>query len=90
MDLILTNRRFSFKHSKSYETSVNDHHHLIYSKLKSTFSNLQGKLVSYVIYRKFSFENFKASVDNALRRSSPDYEYIFKSVLNKNAPKKRK
>ena len=27
IDLILTNRRFSFKHSNSYETCISDHHH---------------------------------------------------------------
>ena len=34
-DLILTNKRFSFKHSNSYEAGISDHHHLKYSKQKS-------------------------------------------------------
>ena len=27
IDLILTNRKYSFKHSESYETGNSDHHH---------------------------------------------------------------
>ena len=31
IDLILTNRRFSFTHLNSYETGISDYQHLIYS-----------------------------------------------------------
>ena len=55
IDLILTNRIFSFKHSNCYATVINDHHHLIYSKLKSNFSNSEPKLVNYRDYKSFSF-----------------------------------
>ena len=27
IDLILTNRKYSFKHTESYETGIGDHHH---------------------------------------------------------------
>ena len=37
IDLILTNRKFLFKNSTSFETGLSDHHHLIYSMLKTTF-----------------------------------------------------
>ena len=93
IDLILTNRRFSFKHSNSYKTGIGNHQHLICSTLKSNLSNSEPKLVSYRDYKRFSFENFKTGLDNALRQSSTDYkrfEYIFTSVLNEYAPKKRK
>ena len=83
-DLILTNRRLSFKHSKSYETGISDHHHLIYSMLKSIISNSEQKLINYWDYKKFSLEKFKTNLDNALRHCSTDYkhfEYIFMSVF---------
>ena len=92
IDLILTNRRFLFKHSNSYETGISDHHHLIYSMLKSNLSKSEPKLVSYRDYKRFFLENL-ASLDNALRHCSTDYkhfEYIFTSVLNEYAPKKKK
>ena len=85
IDLILTNRRFSFKHLNFDKTGMSDHNHLKYSRLQSNLSNSKPKLVTYRDYKKFSFENFKTSLDNALRHCSNDYkdfEYIFTSVLN--------
>ena len=37
IDLILTNRKYSFKHSNSVETGRSDHHHLIYTSSKQSF-----------------------------------------------------
>ena len=37
IDLILTNRKYCFIHSSTFQTGVSDHHHhLIYSMLKTT------------------------------------------------------
>ena len=53
IDLILTNRSFSFRNSNLYET---DHPHLIYFMLKSIFSNIKPKLVvTYRDYKKLFF-----------------------------------
>ena len=85
IDLILTSRKFSFKHSNSYKINMSDHHHLLYSMLKSNIPNSGPKLVNYRDYKNFSFKNFNTSLDNALRHCSTEYkhfEYIFTSVLN--------
>ena len=37
IDLILTNRKYSFKNTTSYETGLSDHHHMILTMLKTTF-----------------------------------------------------
>ena len=37
IDLILTNRKYCFKHTSTFETGLSDHYHLIYSMLKTTF-----------------------------------------------------
>ena len=37
IDLILTNRKFYFKNSSTFETDLSDYHHQIYSLLKTTF-----------------------------------------------------
>ena len=37
IDLILTNRKYCFQGTSSFETGLSDHHHLIYSIFKSTF-----------------------------------------------------
>ena len=39
-DLMLTNKEHSFMKSQSFETGFSDHHHLIYTILKSTFVKL--------------------------------------------------
>ena len=44
IDLILTNRRYSFKHTSSTETGPSDHHHLISSMTKTTFEKEESKL----------------------------------------------
>ena len=36
-DLILTNRKFSFKNTQSFETGLSNHHHMVYTMLKTTF-----------------------------------------------------
>ena len=42
-DLILTNRKYCFKHSSTFETGLSDHRHLIYSMLKTTFKKDEPK-----------------------------------------------
>ena len=93
IDLILTNRKYSFKHSNSVETGISDHHHLIYTMLKTTFPKPDPKLVQYRKYKTFNFESFKVSLGNALGRCSANYDdfnQIFTFTLNQHAPKKKK
>ena len=47
IDLILTNGKFSFKNTQSYETGPNDHHHMVYTMLKSTFQKSEPKQLIY-------------------------------------------
>ena len=41
IDLFLTNRKYSFKCSDSYETGISDLLHMIYTMLKSCFNNTE-------------------------------------------------
>ena len=45
IDLILTNRKYSFKLSATFETDLSDYHHLIYSMLKTTFRKENLKIL---------------------------------------------
>ena len=47
IDLILTNRTYSFKSTTSSETGLSDHHHMIYTLLKSSFINEEPKFLNY-------------------------------------------
>ena len=45
IDLILTNRNYSFKLSASFEKGLSDHHHLIYSMFKTTLGKEKPKIL---------------------------------------------
>ena len=46
IDRFLTNRKYSFTFSGSYETGISDHQHMIYTMLKSCFNNTEPKLLN--------------------------------------------
>ena len=93
IDLILTNRKYCFKNTSSYETGISDHHHLIFSIMKTTFASEEPKKFVYRDYKTFCPENFKndllpKTVDENVDYSKFEKEYI--DTLNKHAPKKTK
>ena len=47
IDLVLTNRRYSFKHTSSTEAGLSDYHHLISSMIKTTFEKKESKVFVY-------------------------------------------
>ena len=49
IDLILTNRKYCFKHTSTFETGLSDHHHLIYSILKTTFKKEESKKFTLMV-----------------------------------------
>ena len=48
-----------FKSTRSFETGIRDHHHLIYSMLKTTFDKEETKKVTYSSYKQFQWETFE-------------------------------
>ena len=83
IDLILTNRKYSFKYTSSYKTGLSDHHHMIYTMLKSSFINIEPKLLNYRDYKNLIFGDFKEDL-------SGEFESDFITALNKHAPEKEK
>ena len=91
--LILTNRKYSFKNTTSYETGLSDHHHMILTILKTTFQQKEPKCLIYRDYKNFIFENFKSDLQEALQSSKGSYDAFdnyLTSSLDKHAPKKEK
>ena len=66
VDLFLTNGKYSFKFSGSYDPGISDHHHMIYTMLKSCFNNTEPKLLNYRDFKNFLQEAFKEDFREAL------------------------
>ena len=83
---ILTSRNYCFKHSST--STFNDHHHLVYSMLKT---REESKHFIYRDYRNFNYINFHMDLQNKLEECPKHYENfvkIFVNVLDAHAPKK--
>ena len=89
INLILTNRKYCFNNTSSYETGISDHHHLIFSMMKTTFASEEPKKFVYPDYKTFSHENFKNDLLSKTVDENVDYskfEKEFIDTLNKHAP----
>ena len=89
IDLILTDRRYFFKNTSSFETGISDNHHLIYSMLKTTFEKEETKKVTYRNYKQFQVENLEKDLISSLRTCNGEYEnyeQTFIKVLNTHVP----
>ena len=91
IDLILTNRTFSFENTQMFETGLSDHHHLVYTMLKTTFQKSEPKQLIYRDFKNFYLESFKNDLlENMVHKSYDEFERKFTTVLNKHAPKTEK
>ena len=62
IDLILTNNNHLYQKSQSFETGISDHHHLIYTMLKSKYERMPPKTITYRSYKNFAEELFKEDI----------------------------
>ena len=93
IDLILANRKKYFKNISSYETGLSEHHHLIYSVMKTTFKCEKPKKIIYKNYSNFSQKDFQNDLLLNVGDGKNNYfefEKNFVETLNKHAPKKTK
>ena len=93
IDWILTNRKYSFTNTSSYKTGLSDHHHLIYSVMKTTFKCEEPKKLIYRDYSNFSQKDFQNELLLNIGNGTNNYlefEKNFVETLNKHAPKKTK
>ena len=93
VDLTLTNRKYCFKHSSTFETGLSDHHHLVNSMLKTRFKREESKYFIYRDYKNFNDMNFRKELENKLEECPKHYENFektFVNVLDVHAPRKIK
>ena len=76
IDLILTNRKYCFKNTSSYETGISDHHHLIFSIMKTTFASEEPKKFVYRGYKTFSHGSFRNNLMSKTDDENIDYSKL--------------
>ena len=74
IDLNLWNKKHSFQYSKVFETGLSDHHLLIDSMLKTTYTKLSAKTVQYRCYKHFTADLFLGDLSHSLTLLSR-YDY---------------
>ena len=82
IDLILTNRKYCFKHSSTSETGLSDHHHLVYSMLKTFFKREESKNFIYRDYKNFNDTDFRMDLENKLEECPKHYEHFERTFVN--------
>ena len=94
INFILKNKEHSFLMNRSFEAVYSDHHHTIYTILKSTYTKVPPKNIRFRQYKKFSEEQFQKDLINNIRHySSSKYsglERIIVTTLDQHAPIKTK
>ena len=92
IDLIISNRKYSLQHTGTVDTGLSDHHHLIYSMLKTQFVKLPPKKINYRDYSRFNESMFISDLEIFLKYESSFYNFerLFTDIINKHAPLKTK
>ena len=90
IDLLITNSKFSFMKTNSFETGLSDHHHMIYTILRTKFEKFQPKKLIDHNFKQFDSEQFKLDICNSMSavRTHAAFENNFVSILDKHVPKK--
>ena len=66
IDLPITNSKFSFVKTNSFETGLSDHHHMIHTILKTKFGKFEPKKLIYRNFKQFDSEQFKLDICNIM------------------------
>ena len=95
IDLFLTNSSNSFQYTQTISSGLSDHHKMVVTVLKNTFSKMKPKEIIYRSYTNFDKEIFKSDLRDNLENNSNssdylDFENIFLRTLELYAPLKKK
>ena len=92
IDLLITNSKFSFMKTNSFETGLSDHDHMIHAIFKTKFEKFEPKKSIYRNFIQFDIDQFNSDIFNSMSamRTHAAFENNFVSILDKHAPKKTK
>ena len=66
IDLLITNSKFSFMKANFFETDLSDHHHIIYTVLKTKFEKFKRKKSIYHNFKQYGCDQFKLGISNSM------------------------
>ena len=84
IDLILTNKKYSFKDTQIFETGFSDFHHLIYTIFDSQSTKLPPKVIRYKDHSKYSEVEFLIELSSNLAKENPDSIDSFIKLFEKH------
>ena len=92
IDLLITNSKFSFIKVNFFETGLSDHHHKIYTILKTKPEKFKPKKSKYRNFKQYDSDEFKLDIFNSMSpmRIHEAFKNNFVLILDKHAPKKTK
>ena len=96
IDLFLTNCHNSFQHTKAISAGISDHHKMIITVMKTTFSKAKPTEITYRSYKHFDRVTFKKDLKNEIclhtdnNNKYQPFENAFLKVLDMHAPIKKK
>ena len=79
IDFLITKSKFSFIKTNFSENGSSDHHHLIYTILKTKFKKFEPKKLIYLNFKQFDSEQFKLDICDRMSavRTHAAYENNF-------------
>ena len=91
--MILTNRKYLFQLSNTFETGLSDRHKVICAVVKSGVFKRAPIEKIYRSYKTFDVDQFqeilKIKLENLESKRYGDFETVFCKKLNKHAPLKK-
>ena len=92
IDILIANSKFSFMKTNSFETGLSDHHHMIYTILKTKIEKFKPKQSIYRVFEERYSDEFKLNIFNSMSamRNYAAFKNKFISILDKHGPMKTK
>ena len=100
IDVILTNKKRSFKNSGTVATGLSDHHKMVLTTMRANYERLKPTKIQYRSYKNFSDKDFLRDLQNMPFHTCMDmddneaayssFKDMFKKVVDKHAPMKSK
>ena len=82
IDLVIVNSKCSFMKTNSLETGLSDHHHMIYTILKTKFEKFEPKKSIYRNFKQYDSGQCKLNIFNtvSVMRTHAAFENNFVSI----------